>query len=646
MSAVPEKTDIPECPETIDAKSKTDPEGNPAKDHAADTSTVTKEDLSSPAEAPSPVAPPTDASNVPKESQEETSKQAAIDDSKSSVDEAPAKEEPASNVAEDFVPPPQDASGEKKTTTAQSSTEREEKAKAEDITAESTAEAAIKKPRKDPKRPKRQYIVKNPNRPKRPLSAYNLFFKEERERLVRKELESRDANLPIDELVNCQEKTRTGKRVHRKTHGAISFAVLGKMISANWKSLDQATKAKYEAEAAKDKERYQREVKAANDHLRANPPPDPMGPKVYNGKRPGESIDGSSEGSFYGHDPGKRLRTGESGVPPPTYPHGYFDGQYPPPYGPPPGYHSAGPPMHQRHPYYDYYGYDHAAFMPPHPNGGHSVENLDDSHGGPSGGPPGDPIRGPPPPGPPPPGIPPPGPPPFPPPGPYGYPYQPPPPDYYRGYGPPPPPNYPGFGPPPLTNDGSRDASNQAAQAFEPSPYPPHPSRPPQYDSYYHGNQPRYPPRPSGSGDSPRNADFRPWGPPPPHVPQSPSHQQPGHHNREFAFQCEVCNNAVFATFEECADHERECSMKLGPVQPSNGVGGHPVPPQPQNPHGMYPQQQISEEGKNNRTRGLSASSSAKSQNPGGKPKTSPSPRSKQKIREKAAVEAVLALKG
>lgn len=226
MSAVPEKADIPECPETLDAKGKADPESNPAKDNAADISTVKKEEQSSTAEAASPVAPPTDASNVPKEPQEETSKQAAIDDSKSSADEAPAKEEPASNVAEDFVPPPQDSSREKKTTTAatataaaQSSTETEAKAKAEDIVAESTAEAASKKPRKDPKRPKRQYIVKNPNRPKRPLSAYNLFFKEERERLVRKELESRDVNLPIDELVNCQEKTRTGKRVHRKTHG-------------------------------------------------------------------------------------------------------------------------------------------------------------------------------------------------------------------------------------------------------------------------------------------------------------------------------------------------------------------------------------------------------------------------------------------
>ena len=30
----------------------------------------------------------------------------------------------------------------------------------------------------------------------------------------------------------------------------------------------------------------------------------------------------------------------------------------------------------------------------------------------------------------------------------------------------------------------------------------------------------------------------------------------------ECAYQCEVCNNAVFATFKACADHEEECAKK------------------------------------------------------------------------------------
>ena len=32
----------------------------------------------------------------------------------------------------------------------------------------------------------------------------------------------------------------------------------------------------------------------------------------------------------------------------------------------------------------------------------------------------------------------------------------------------------------------------------------------------------------------------------------------------ECAYQCEVCNNAVFSTFKACADHEEECAKKHG----------------------------------------------------------------------------------
>ncbi|CAJ1945673.1 unnamed protein product [Cylindrotheca closterium] len=113
-----------------------------------------------------------------------------------------------------------------------------------------------RRPRKKWKKPK--------DKPNRPLSAYNLFFQQERALMLG------NGNPPKEDPteVEVEESSETSgdnsasakRRIHRKTHGKVGFAEMARSIGSKWKSLPDSDKEVFVKQASKEKERYAKEL--------------------------------------------------------------------------------------------------------------------------------------------------------------------------------------------------------------------------------------------------------------------------------------------------------------------------------------------------------------------------------------------------
>mmetsp|Transcript_11225 Transcript_11225/g.21464 ORF Transcript_11225/g.21464 Transcript_11225/m.21464 type:complete len:305 (-) Transcript_11225:214-1128(-) len=143
---------------------------------------------------------------------------------------------------------------------------------------------APKLPSKIPVSARRPSRKKPKDKPKRPLSAYNYFFKEEREKILKlleggKDVENDPSS---DDYISETELEKLRKNDKDGTHKSPKFEELGKLIGTRWKALPPDRLTKYSELASEDTERYRKEMTAYNGRQEAkmrdealNKPPPP-----------------------------------------------------------------------------------------------------------------------------------------------------------------------------------------------------------------------------------------------------------------------------------------------------------------------------------------------------------------------------------
>lgn len=93
----------------------------------------------------------------------------------------------------------------------------------------------------------------------KPLNSYNLFFRFQRDRILKGNMNSQITIEDVNNISGCK-RYENSKRQHRKTHGKIAFTELSRLISSSWKTLDPWTKDLFENRAETVKREYEMET--------------------------------------------------------------------------------------------------------------------------------------------------------------------------------------------------------------------------------------------------------------------------------------------------------------------------------------------------------------------------------------------------
>ena len=128
-------------------------------------------------------------------------------------------------------------------------------------------------------RPAKETKKKPKDKPKRPLSAYNFFFKEEREKILKvvlaEEPEKVENDPESEDYLGPEQVSKL-----RKEGGKVSFEEMGKLIGARWKNIDPDRLSKFSELATEDTDRYKKEMASYNGRQEAKMRSEALKPPV------------------------------------------------------------------------------------------------------------------------------------------------------------------------------------------------------------------------------------------------------------------------------------------------------------------------------------------------------------------------------